>query len=271
MIFTPFAFMAPSGGDADADAYISAVTTAGGTLSAGEETAIQTLFTSLKSNSLYSKLQLFYPMMGSTAASTALNGNLNTNFDITWNGSLGFSANGVQGTGTNGDYGNTNFNPSTDGGGNSFTWGIYNTAGNFSGENYMFGGYDGTYLDTNRGDSSTNTRLYGYTVGSGGTLVSAPSNDGQWTATFDATSGNKKLYFNADQAGYASGTFSAGGLGRANIDVYLFALNISNSPYRGWSGSNRFFYYGEYLTTNEVETINTIIQTFQTSLGRNTY
>lgn len=54
-------------GDPDANAYISAVTTAGGTLSAGDEAAIQTLFTDLKSNSLYTKLDILYPMMGGTA------------------------------------------------------------------------------------------------------------------------------------------------------------------------------------------------------------
>ena len=276
-MFHPFGFMSTQagggGGDADATAYLSAVTTAGGTTNATIDAAVDTLFTSLKSNSLYTKLQVFYPFIGGTSASTAINGNLNTSYNMTWNGSLGFSANGVQGTGTNGDYGNTNFNPSTDGGGNDFSWGIYSTAGNFDGEKYMFGALGNGFLDIPRGDSATSVGIYGWSA-SQRTALTLTRGDGQYTGTFDTAGVNKSLYFNADVPGYAAQTWNPGGaVGRANQDVYLFTLNINGSPYNNqyWSGSCRFFYYGEYLTTNEVETINTIIQTFQTTLGRNTY
>lgn len=261
------------GGDVDADAYIAAVITAGGTLSAGDEAAIQTLYTDLKSNSLYTKLQLFYPMMGGIAASTAINGNLNTNFDITWNGSLTFNSNGVTGTGTNGDYGNTNFTPSIDGGGNDFSYGIYTTAGNFDQEKYMFGALGNGFLDIPRGDSVNQVGIYGWSA-SQRQAMTFTRGDGQYTGTFDTTSGEKTLYFNADVVGYPSTTSTpGGGFGRANQDVFLFTLNLNGSPYTNnyWDGSCRFFYYGDYLTQSEVETINTVIQTFQTSLGRNTY
>ena len=265
----------PSSGDADANAYIAAVTTAGGTLSGTEETAIQTLFTSLKSNSLYTKLDLFYPMMGGTSASTALNGiRGDSAYDITWNGSLTFSSLGVTGTGTNGDYGNTNYNPNTQGTATDFAWGIYGTNSNFDGEIYQFGAYDGTYINNHRRETSGAVGLYGYDVGSSrNTIAVASTSDGQYTATFD-NSNNKTIYFNADIGGYATNTAAAGGTAAlANQPYYLFTLNINGSPYTGnyWSGRLSFFWVGEYLNTTEVETINTIITTFNTDLGREVY
>ena len=61
-MFTPFAFIQTipagggGGGDADATAYINAVLAAGGELSAGQQTAINTFFVDLKSDGIYSKL-----------------------------------------------------------------------------------------------------------------------------------------------------------------------------------------------------------------------
>jgi hypothetical protein len=74
-MFSPFGFMgtqAGGGGDADATAYINAVVTAGGTLSAGDETAIQTLYTDLKTAGVYSKLTRMYPLTGGIQASHAM-------------------------------------------------------------------------------------------------------------------------------------------------------------------------------------------------------
>ena len=281
-MFQPFGFMATPipASDADADAYILAVTTAGGTLSAGEETAIQTLFTSLKSNSLYSKLDLFYPMMGGTSASTALNAiRGNSAYDITWNGSLTFNSSGVTGTGTNGDYGNTNYNWSTEAASNSVAWGIYNTAGNFgqnSGEIYSHGAYDGTYLNTNVGNNIT-MELRGWEVFEdyGGTQIAVPrTTDGQAVGTFNTSTSTKKLYWNADVPGYLSGARVVSlGIGLANQTEFLFTLNINGSPYSGnyWDGRLSFFWIGEYLNDTEVETISTIITTFNTDLSRQVY
>jgi len=267
-------------GDADADAYLAAVTTAGGTTDATIDAAVQTLFTSLKSNGLYSKLDLFYPLIGGTAASTALNGiRTNSAYDITWNGSLTFNTLGVTGTGTNGDYGNTNYNWSTEAASNSVAWGIYNTAGNFGdniSEVYSHGGFDGTYLNTHVG-TPTLMQLRGWQVAEpyGGTAIAVPkTSDGQAVGTFNTSTSTKKLYWNADVLGYLSGArVVSGGIGLANQTEFLFTLNINGNPYSGnyWNGRLSFFWIGEYLNDTEVETISQIITTFNTSLSRNVY
>ena len=74
MIFSPFAYMAQAaGGDADANAYIAAIGTAGGTLTSAEEGYIQTLFTDLKSAGIYSNLTRMYPLVGGVEAAHAIN------------------------------------------------------------------------------------------------------------------------------------------------------------------------------------------------------
>ena len=281
-MFIPFGFMntQAGGGDADANAYLAAVTTAGGTTNATIDAAVQTLFTSLKSNSLYTKLDLFYPLIGGTAASTALNGiRTNSAYDITWNGSLTFNTLGVTGTGANGDYGNTNYNWSTEAASNSVAWGIYNTAGNFgqnNGEVYSHGGYDGTYLNAHVGNF-TNMVLRGWNVSEpyGSTQIPVPrTSDGQAVGTFNTSTSTKKLYWNADVPGYLSGArVVSGGIGLANQEEYLFTLNLIGSPYTNnyWNGRLSFFWIGEYLNDTEVETISQIITTFNTDLGREVY
>jgi hypothetical protein len=88
MFSTPFAFMAaPAGGfDPDAQAYINAVISAGGTLSGGNQDAINTLYEDLKTQSLYSSLKYMYPFMGGIKEAHAICGINPSNSDylISW-------------------------------------------------------------------------------------------------------------------------------------------------------------------------------------------
>jgi len=99
-------------GDADADAFISAA----GITDSTQQSAIQTLVTSLKTNSLWTKMQAIYPMVGGSAASHKWNlkdpRDLAAAFRLGFNGTLTHSASGVQGDGSTG-YAETFFNGST--------------------------------------------------------------------------------------------------------------------------------------------------------------
>lgn len=59
--------------DSDAQAFFSRVTAAGGTLSMTEQTAVNTLTTSLKGYGIWSKMRVIYPMVGASAAACAQN------------------------------------------------------------------------------------------------------------------------------------------------------------------------------------------------------
>jgi hypothetical protein len=83
------------GTDADAQAFFDRVTAAGGTLSATEQTAVNTLTTSLKGYGIWTKLRVIYPMVG--ASSAACSQNLkSSSFTATFGGGETFASTGVQ-------------------------------------------------------------------------------------------------------------------------------------------------------------------------------
>jgi hypothetical protein len=270
----------PSAGpafDADAAAYLEAVLLTGGTLNATISGATNTLFTDLKSNGLYSKLDVLYLMLGSTSGSTALNANrTNSSFDISWNniGDLSFGVSGVT-TSSGSGYGNTNYNPSIQSSPTNNSWGLYATAGNFNGETYSWGAYDGTNLNNHRKDTATTAGLYGYDVGaSRGSLAFVSNFGGSWIATFNSGS-TKSLFHNySDVSTSGSTSLAAGGTpALPNQPYYLFVLNLNGSPYTGqyYYGNIQSFFSGDYLTNAEVSIIDALVNTFQTTLGRNLY
>jgi hypothetical protein len=93
--------------DPDAAAYLSAVVTAGGSVTSPMSAATNNMFLALKSNALYSKLLILSPMMGGTAASMAINGKTPGTYNITWSAGWTFDVSGATGNGSNtyGDFG----------------------------------------------------------------------------------------------------------------------------------------------------------------------
>jgi len=262
--------------DTDAAAYLSAVISAGGSLDATISGATNTLFTDLKSAGLYSKLDTLYMMIGGTAASTALNGiRANNQFDITWtnSGSMTFNYSGATGNGST-TYGNTNYNPRNESSATDTSWGIYHTAGNFganNGETYSFGAYDGTYINNHYYPPSS-LRLYGYTTNPQLVLGNPTNVNGSYISTI--TSGTKALYHNLGSASSISGSSVPGGSAfLVNQPYYLFTLNLNGSPYAGnyYNGRIQHFFNGSYLTPSETTTMMGILNTFETTLGRNLY
>jgi hypothetical protein len=267
MFSTPFSFMAaPAGGfDPDAQAYIDAVITAGGTLTLTEQDAVNNLFVGLKASSLYSELNVLYLFLGGNAAASALNAiRTKSSFDIDWynTGDFTFNSSGVTNNGSG--YGDTNYVPSVQSSPTDTAWGIYQTAGNMFSEVYSFGGYDGTYLNNHYFTSSM--ILYGYNTTQGAAIASATA-EGSWIGTFDS-SNVKTLYKN----GGSSSSFSAGGsVGLSTQPYFLFTLNINGSPYNPYTGRLQSFFTGDYLTPSQVVIMDAQINTFQTALGRNFY
>ena len=114
-MFIPFGFMntqAGGGGDADANTYIAAVQAGGGTLSGAEETAIQTFYTDLKAEGLYTQIDEMWMFLGGTATSNAVGGKAvsNLSFQGTWSHSISgsYTAQDLA------NYADTGYNTSTD-------------------------------------------------------------------------------------------------------------------------------------------------------------
>jgi hypothetical protein len=260
--------------DADAAAYLEAIVQTGGTLSPTISAATDTLFTSLKSNGLYSKLDVLYLFLGGVSASNALNGiRTNSSFDITWNGGMSFNSSGSTGNGTNG-YGNTNYNPRTNSSALNASWGIYQTADNFFGEKHPFGAFDGTFLNVHRGENNGTIGLYGYEVSSARSFLTPNSFGGQFIATFSSASTKTLTYDRSNLSLSASTTAPAGGTALLpNQPYYLFTLNINGAPYSGqyYNGTLSSFFAGDFLSNSEITIIDGLINNFNTTLNRNLY
>lgn len=277
---TPTATVTPTpstsvpSGDPDAALLLSDVLAAGGTLDATISAATETLFTELKSNGFYDKL-VFYPFIGGNAASHALFGKRTsgTTYDMTFNGGMTHSASGItcNGTNSNADWTALPWSASTATQGNRST-GIYSVkAPNPTGNQYDVGSYN-----TDTWPLSSQLIRFG-----GNSYIG-------WNVGFTTTPNTDVLGFFANSlTGATSGTVtffengSSVGTGTSNDDFNTTTPNANSVG--GWLGADRgtdgfysdktfcWFYLGQYFTNTEMGTLSTIINDYQTSLGRNTY
>jgi hypothetical protein len=97
--------------DADAVAFFGRVTTAGGTLSATEKAAVNTLVVDMKAAGIWSAMKAIYPMVGASAAACAQNLK-SASFTGTFTSGWTFASTGVTPNGTSA-YFNTTLVPST--------------------------------------------------------------------------------------------------------------------------------------------------------------
>jgi hypothetical protein len=261
--------------DSDAATYLNAVLVAGGTgITSTVSAATNTLFSSLKSNSLYTLLDVFYPMLGGTAASTALNGKRTsgTTYDLTYNGGLTYSSSGATGNGLNG-YASTNFN-------NQST----------IQDNYSLG----FYQFTNNAPAKTEELIMGYrdAVGTpkfqiatniGGSYFVRSGNDTSATAS---NGGNARGLYVLNRTGSTTSSMYKNGNTTPIITITgsytqggpsgsIFVWNFSNAGTvysNGYANQGlNFIFIGKGLTGTQITNFSTIINTFQTTLSRNTY
>ena len=97
--------------DTDAQAFFDRVTAAGGTLTATEQSAVNTLVISMKSTNVWTLMKALYPMVGGSPAACAQNLK-SSSFTGTFSGGWAYSSTGITGNGIN-TYMNTGLIPST--------------------------------------------------------------------------------------------------------------------------------------------------------------
>jgi len=250
MLF-PFSFLKTGGFDPDAQAFFSRVTAAGGTLSATEQTATNTLVVDLKANSLWSGLLAIYPMVGASAAACAQNLK-SASFTGTFNGGWTFASTGVKGNGAN-NYMQTNLNMLTQlpTGANIGFYGrtIFSGASTYPLAwgavsspifNYMGGiQYQDSYLGTTALNLSNQSGYLGFF---------------QRSATIGAN--NRRL--NAINKGTNTANYTG-----ANATMLLCYSNTDTT-----NSEIAFFSIGDYITTTAQDTFYTLVQTFNTTLSR---
>jgi hypothetical protein len=259
--------------DPDADAYLATILVSGGTTDPTIESAVQTLFTELKSNGLYSKMLAMYPFVGATAASHSINALLNTTYDITWFGGMSHGISGSTGNGTNA-YGNTHFVQS-DFIPDDISFGIYQTTENtpVKSQELLIGGPTTNTLNITIGTNfgSTNYFLRAGNLGTAVQVANSGNIDGFYIGSRTTTT-NVAYYRNGNTTPITtqSATYT---LGSPDYDLFLFNMSFGSIPYSdGYANQTlAFAFFGTGLSASENATLSTIINTFQTSLGRNTY
>ena len=256
--------------DADANAYM---------LTSNNEiwkNQINALFTDLKSQGLYNKIQAFYPFLGTTAAQHKWNAKnpLDTNaaFRLQFFGGGTHSNLGYQCNGTNA-YANTFFAINLNANINSFGATIVCGTNN---ANY---GTDVTDMGSTNPASATNMFRFtvrqnntnkmsyfcSYNQANGAFFTNNVDCRGVFTGLRNSISENK-LFINKTlkASGTGGGTAPTGG-------IYIGASNQGSSPF-GYSNQRiQFTAIHEGLTDAEVVALHTIIDNFETAIGRKTW
>jgi len=226
------------------------------------------MFLTLKSNGLYTKIRRLYPFVGGVANSNKINGkNPGTN-DIIFNGGWTHGYSGSTGNGTTG-YGNLGVIGSGGEGlvGNNYHHSIYigkvKTSGGFE---YDLGGSN---------DSSSQAILestdYRYSRVSRADNVAEYQQPPSSFTGFFANSSSDPTFTLQIRTTQTARSFAIGSWSIPTINLFLGARNDNGSTSAFATKEYSFLTIGERLTDGELSNLQTIINTFQTTLGRNTY
>jgi len=251
--------------DADAIAFLTAT----GIADMATQSAINTLVLDLKAANLWAKMQAIYPMAGGTASTHKYNlknpVDSDSAFRLVFAGGWTHSSTGALGNGVNG-YADTKFIPETHGVSVSSLHISYYSRQNTSGAYIEMGVAGNSGLGASAGQlyiapnvSGTNYRAVNQT----GNQASAGINTQGYFIATRSNSTNQQLYKNGSLQFNEAGTPNTA----ANYAIFLGRNNNGTAD----TYSNRecaFATIGEGLDATEAANLYSIIQTFNTSLGR---
>lgn len=248
--------------DADVLAFYSKVTTAGGTLTATEQTAINQLVVDLKAKGLWTSMKAIYPMVGSSAASCAQN-LVSSSFTGVFSGGWTFTSSGALPNGTNA-YMDTFLTPNSTLNVNSTHLSLYLNTNNavISGDPIDMGAYNAASqaLSLLQSNIILNTRNLG-------NIISYTQTNRLGFGISSKTSSTlTTLYKN----GTSVSTGNSGGT-LPIVKVYLGTTSLGdNAPYSAGYTNNKiaFSSIGLGLTGTQASDFYTIVQAFNTTLSR---
>lgn len=264
-------------GTTEANTYLSAVVDAGGTgITSPISAATITMFNSIWSNGLNTGMLYMYPFIGGTAAAHKFNGlnpvDTNAGYRLTFNGGWTHTSSGATPNGVNA-YANTFFTPNSEAtltisGG---TLGFYSgtdSVGAFSkcAMGSKSGGSDGWALYPKSDGNVIDAFAWENNTGAP-TTATNPSSLGGLAFTRTGTTAvvsyvRRGVFFeNVNKASTA----------KSPEPIYLGALNSDGTDTQYSVFRQQFSYAHTGLTVAQITTLDTIIQTYQTSLSRNTY
>ena len=229
--------------------------------------AIYRLCIDLKMAGIFDKCNAIYPFVGGTATSHSFNlidpRKLNAAFRLQFFGFWTHSSTGALPNGING-YADTFLVPNTSQSLNSNGMGLY--IGTNITETAMDPVNMGTFNSLTESSSCVvNNTIFGGRMN--GTLLSVANTDKRGFYSAQKTSATQTDYYKngvSVVSGSSGGTLSP-------FSIYLANLNLSGSPYVSGYVKNdfRFAFISSGLTALENLNLYSIVQSFQTTLGRN--
>ena len=253
-------------GTAEANAYMTAVIAGGGSLDATASGATYALFNQLFVDSLWSKLYGFYPLLGgNSSGAQAVNGKTPGTRNMTWNGGLTFSTNGVVSNGSTG-WGNTNSNANAIGGLDDFHMSFYSrTDQQVSLTQFDMGVYQDPNQRTQLNSRSTVDDTRGVVNATTQGTFSNTNSQGMFTIVRRGST-DTEFYKNSTSLGNSNVASTARPNGVIGLCVRYWSVSdlISTPTTRQYS----FVTMGNALTDTDVTNLYNAIQTFQTTLGR---
>ena len=253
--------------DANAQAFITAT----GITDATTINAINTLVVSLKAQNLWSLMKAIYPMVGGTATTNKYNlvNPLDTDaaFRLNFVGGWTHSSSGAKPDGVSGTYADTFLNASTNLTTSNGSFSYYSFTNNANSEDVEIGVNTGAAttdecLMALRWTDGNQYGFYSQLGGSGGSAGGTSSGFGIINRT-----ANTEMWRNGTRVINAAGSVAA----MPNRSFYLAAQNNGTGTNRNSSRGCCFSHIGDTLPTGGPAAFTTIVNTFNTTLGRNTF
>jgi len=236
-------------GDPDVLAFFARVTAAGGSLTATEKSAVTTLVTTMKANSIWTPMKAIYPMVGASAAACAQNLK-SSSFTGTFSSGWTFASTGVTGNGTSAFF-DTTLNPN---GFTSFHQSYYSRTTNTTGRDMGIESFDVII--------SLGGTFYGR-FGASNVITANGDSKGFYINTESSTLSHK-----AFKNGTQLGTTQTFGGAYPNFKNYIGAISVANVATYFTVRQCAFASMGDGLTDAQAGNFYTAVQTFQTTLSR---
>lgn len=257
-----------AGTDADAQAFI----TAAAITDATQQSAINTLVTSLKTYGVWTKMKAIYPFVGGTASAHKFNlkdpRDLDAAFRLVFSGGITHSSTGVLFNGTNG-YANTYCNPQTQLGLASNHLSHYSRTQVSNTNTHDMGCETGAGLNFNLFQYYSAITNKGFNDGSYPTnaAVSNTTNTLGLALGTRQTNTSLKLFFNSSLL--TTNTTAKSATNYPNFNIYIGATNSANTAAAYSPRQCAFATIGDGLTDTEAANLYTAVQAYQTTLSRN--
>jgi len=254
--------------DADALAFFNRVTAAGGTLSATEKSAVNTLVLDMKAAGIWSGMKAIYPMVGSSSAACAQNLK-SSSFTGTFFGGWTFASTGATPNGTSA-YMDTNFLPSTSYVNNNTHISVYSRTNASVPSACLIGTAKNSnaipLITLYSRDAGYIMDSYSYSSNRINTISILSS------AAFFINSRTSSTVFksfrNGTQLGATNTATNSNDITTCDKAMYIGALNFNGSSAQFSNYEQAFASIGDGLTDTQASNFYTAVQAMQTTLSR---